>query len=117
MTKLTLKVPKSISLFQMIVNRQNIFVDHFLQKFIWVFIIFKIIYFLLFDAAITFVDSLFQPFLAVYVIFDELTIDFTVLIETLSGMCVESHELSRVTVRFTFDKAALLKTDDLIEVS
>ena len=78
----------------MIIDWQDVLVDHFLQEFVWVLIVFKIIYFLLFDAAITFVNSLFQPFLAIYVIFDELSIRLTVFVKTLSGMCVEAHELS-----------------------
>ena len=78
----------------MIIDWQDVLVDHFLQEFVWVLIVFKIIYFLLFNAAIAFVNSLFQPFLAIYVIFDELSIRLTVLVKTLSGMCVEAHELS-----------------------
>ena len=78
----------------MIIDWQNILVDHFLQEFVWVLVIFKIIYFLLLNAAIAFVNSLFQPFLPVYVIFDELAMRLPVLVKTLSGMCVEAHQLS-----------------------
>ena len=78
----------------MIIDWQNILVDHFLQEFVRVLVIFKIIYFLLLNAAVAFVNSLFQPFLPVYVIFDELSMRLAVFVETLSGMCVEAHQLS-----------------------
>ena len=94
MAELSLEVSESISLLQMIVDGQDILVDHFLQQFVWVLVVFKVVYFLLLNAAITFVDSLFQPFLAIYVIFDPLSVRLTVFVKALSGMCIETQELS-----------------------
>ena len=100
----------------MIVDGQDILVDHFLQQFVWVLVVFKVVYFLLLNAAITFVDSLFQPFLAVYVILDPLSVRLTVFVKALSGMCIETQELSRVTMWLSPDKTTFFEANDQIIV-
>lgn len=54
--------------------------------------------------------------MAIYVILDELSVRLTVLVKTLSGMCVEAQELSRVTVGLSPDESALFEADDQIMV-
>lgn len=100
----------------MIIDWQNVLVDHFLEEFVWVLVVLETIYFAFLDAAVTFVNSLFEPLLAIDVILDELTPWLAVSIEALSGVSIEAKELARVAVGEASDEATLFKADDKIIV-